>query len=528
MQKNMMKNEVKYGELIGSNQKNSSIVTNMQRKERGITLIALMITIIVLLILAGVTLSLTLGERGIFKTAKDATLITKIKEIEEQAQLSYADKKMEELAGGEKVTIDKIVNELKEQGYKIIQKVSGANIVTGIELSNKEITMDKNATASLTYTLKYESGIIQYFAEIGGKYYEITMDGDKIKVNEEPSNIGEPSTPPMPTITLNKENIITAEIGENGTIKVVSSESYGEVEITITCAGKTATCKVTVVPPPPSAGIPEAPRDTAKEIPYNWDEIEELADLISSKADEITDDTEEVAVSINGKSDTLRVGDTAKVDGKVVRILGFNHDELSDTEKETAYGGGHTYAGISFEYLDFLMGNTYVNEGEAYIQGWGACHLRETLNTTIINNLTTIKSYIKEVKKAYCAIFNSAELSYCNDRLWLLSCAEIYNYIPTVTYDRLPLGLEGKQYKFYRKFDGTWNENDSRNPNVRQRKKPSTVTGTATTNNGTIWTLRSPYNYASMYTMGIYMDGHSDYVYQTSPGRGCVAPGFSI
>ena len=188
---------------------------------------------------------------------------------------------MEELTGGEKVTIDKIINELKEQGYKIIQKVSGENTVTGIELSNKEITMDKNATASLTYTLKYESGIIQYFAEIGGKYYEITMEGDKITVNTEASDIGEQTTPPAPTITLNKENIITAELGENGTIKVTSSESYGEVEITITCAGKQTTCTVKIQAPPPSAGIPEAPRDTAKEIPYNWDEIGELADLIS-------------------------------------------------------------------------------------------------------------------------------------------------------------------------------------------------------------------------------------------------------
>ena len=57
--------------------------------------------------------------------------------------------KMEELAGGEKVTIDKIVNELKEQGYKIIQKVSEKNTVTGIELSNKEITMDKNETNNI-------------------------------------------------------------------------------------------------------------------------------------------------------------------------------------------------------------------------------------------------------------------------------------------------------------------------------------------------------------------------------------------
>ena len=44
-----------------------------KRKERGITLIALVITIIVLLILAGVTINLTIGERGIFTTAQDAS-----------------------------------------------------------------------------------------------------------------------------------------------------------------------------------------------------------------------------------------------------------------------------------------------------------------------------------------------------------------------------------------------------------------------------------------------------------------------
>ena len=39
-----------------------------QVKNRGITLIALVITIVVLIILAGVTISLTLGENGIIKT----------------------------------------------------------------------------------------------------------------------------------------------------------------------------------------------------------------------------------------------------------------------------------------------------------------------------------------------------------------------------------------------------------------------------------------------------------------------------
>ena len=41
-------------------------------KERGITLVALVITIIILLILAGVTLSTALGNNGLFQRAKIA------------------------------------------------------------------------------------------------------------------------------------------------------------------------------------------------------------------------------------------------------------------------------------------------------------------------------------------------------------------------------------------------------------------------------------------------------------------------
>ena len=43
-----------------------------QRSQRGITLIALVVTIIVLLILAGVAISLSIGENGIFKRAGQA------------------------------------------------------------------------------------------------------------------------------------------------------------------------------------------------------------------------------------------------------------------------------------------------------------------------------------------------------------------------------------------------------------------------------------------------------------------------
>lgn len=43
----------------------------MLKKQNGITLVALVITIIVLLILAGVTISLTLGENGLLSRAQE-------------------------------------------------------------------------------------------------------------------------------------------------------------------------------------------------------------------------------------------------------------------------------------------------------------------------------------------------------------------------------------------------------------------------------------------------------------------------
>lgn len=44
----------------------------MFKKEKGITLVALVITIIVLLILAGVTISLVVSDNGVINKAKDA------------------------------------------------------------------------------------------------------------------------------------------------------------------------------------------------------------------------------------------------------------------------------------------------------------------------------------------------------------------------------------------------------------------------------------------------------------------------
>ena len=59
------------------------------RNERGITLIALVITIIVLLILAGISIAMLTGENGILTNAQNAKSQNAYAEAEEQMSLAY-------------------------------------------------------------------------------------------------------------------------------------------------------------------------------------------------------------------------------------------------------------------------------------------------------------------------------------------------------------------------------------------------------------------------------------------------------
>lgn len=61
--------------------------TKEQKQEKGITMLALVITIIVLLILAGVTISAITGDDGTIVNASKAKFRTEIRDIEEKIEL---------------------------------------------------------------------------------------------------------------------------------------------------------------------------------------------------------------------------------------------------------------------------------------------------------------------------------------------------------------------------------------------------------------------------------------------------------
>ncbi|MCI8618367.1 MAG: hypothetical protein HFJ60_09095, partial [Clostridia bacterium] len=143
-----------------------------KQKNSGITLIALVITIIILLILAGLSISALTGS-GLLGQAQESTRISEIKEIEEAARISYMERQMEEIAGGRQATMAGVISDLREKGYTIKEITGGTNSVTGVKLNKSEISMGKNSTEEITYEYEYASGTtIRYFVEVQGKNYE--------------------------------------------------------------------------------------------------------------------------------------------------------------------------------------------------------------------------------------------------------------------------------------------------------------------------------------------------------------------
>ena len=100
-------------------------------KEKGITLVALVITIIILLILAGVTISTALGQNGLFQRAKIAG--EKYKESEEQEQSKLDD-------------IVKEIDKIEEPNIEIDYNDYIGAYVKGYETQSKSITISKETS----------------------------------------------------------------------------------------------------------------------------------------------------------------------------------------------------------------------------------------------------------------------------------------------------------------------------------------------------------------------------------------------
>ena len=119
----------------------------MLKKQKGITLIALVVTIVVLLILAGVTISLLLDENGIITKSKDARTETRISQIEDEVEMWKQHN-----------FINKESNQAQESADTMLANLISRKLLTEDEIDrNQELITIKKKDGSIVKEISYSS-----------------------------------------------------------------------------------------------------------------------------------------------------------------------------------------------------------------------------------------------------------------------------------------------------------------------------------------------------------------------------------
>lgn len=514
---------------------------NILKSNNGITLITLVITIIVLIILSAIVINLTVGENGIFGKAKRAQQETLIAQAKEKLELKASEIQIEKEG---QATLKDFAEYLdKDNATYAIALNKSASVTGGIpNLENAEemyITyngMEFKVDKSLKIT--YVGGTAKVTEGTGGTSTGEGTTGGSTGENGSSSGLTgcrryievDVKDAIMGQMTLSVEipdrdkvkaieYYIDGKLVHTGTEKIYTVTGLqAEIDYKVTAIVEYEPDSIVTTAKIQNIGIVSVnSTHTASEQTLEWGTLEAVAKLISDNEGtgekQVNSDTAGVTFAMGKEQYTIGIGDTFTLDGKKVRLLGFNHDELVD---KTVYGGNNTYAGISFEYIDPLiekekMRDSNVNEG-----GWKESNVYTLLNGSAestagsqYENLRKIIN-IKKVKKAYCKLYSSTELSYSEDYIWLLSFNEIYGEGYCNTYAYASAGNEGIRYKYYKFL----------NPNVDSRKNGFGYTGRKKT-----WLRSMPFVYSSAFCD---VDGYYESGYNSANGTRAVIPGFAI
>ena len=107
----------------------------LKNREQGITLIALVVTIVVLLILAGVSIAMLTGENGIITQAQSAKENTRGAEVKERVEMAASENEAMNYTGGTgtKKTKQDLIEELSQDGKltsKEVEVLETTDIIT--------------------------------------------------------------------------------------------------------------------------------------------------------------------------------------------------------------------------------------------------------------------------------------------------------------------------------------------------------------------------------------------------------------
>ena len=141
--------------------------------------------------------------------------------------------------------------------------------------------------------------------------------------------------------------------------------------------------------------------NTPAESENPWAKVDRIAKAIANDENITNNSTQATGITEKGEVYDIKVGDILEVEyegeNKRVRVIGLKHDDLVNSG---VYGGNHTKASITFDFIEFMTGSTWqqMNTSNTNSGGWANTAMRTFLNGAEGKDKLSNKAYIKQVK----------------------------------------------------------------------------------------------------------------------------------
>ena len=199
----------------------------MRTKEiKGITLVTLAVTIVILLILAGVSASIIIGNNSLFDRAKSTQKVQTIAGIKEALELEKADIQVESKTVNLENYLEQISTGKKNYDLSSTEKIDNKNAYIIINDQYKFLLKDK------------ENGDVEIIYEgvaVSGDLTLSSYDGTDTYPNSGTFTVTNNTSGGMLSVESDAPNIVTASIEEN-TITVVPGTTAGKANIIVKSA----------------------------------------------------------------------------------------------------------------------------------------------------------------------------------------------------------------------------------------------------------------------------------------------------
>lgn len=164
-----------------------------KHEQKGITLIALVVTIIVLLILAGISINALAGNNGILNRATEAKISQGIARVEEMGRIRLQAAYTENLGVVDDATAKTaVIAELTNNGYEVKDISTSNQTVKGILIKDSsgsninEVGVVQGKSVTVTVALDTDGDTTtKTYVKIEGKYYELDVTGLNVNVSRQ-------------------------------------------------------------------------------------------------------------------------------------------------------------------------------------------------------------------------------------------------------------------------------------------------------------------------------------------------------